>query len=148
VGAEQAWIIWQLAVLPGPRLALAFPPAYFGFGRSIHLWAQGWGVKGMWIMEPEHPQLVYVRATELATGAPLTFTDERSGSTTTALALDPALSLTGDASLPTSQEAHYLTFPGGVYIPHAGCYSLLVTWSTGSWQMNFSFGTTSAGGSF
>ncbi len=127
-----------------PVAGLAFdgPHATLQFSRNpqmLHLSWQppyGWIHKMLWFMNPSHKGRVTLRGSELRGGRPVWFVLDGPGQKETRLAvLDPQ----HQAVVPGPRGA-WPQFPGYMYVPHAGCYSIVAQWSGGQETIAFAAG--------
>jgi hypothetical protein len=92
----------------------------------------GWRIKVLWLIEPEHGEIIDVRGVNTSTGESLWFAAVGEDPLTP-LVLDPAQGA-------PSESGGWKEFPSYLYFPRAGCYELGATWSGGAWQLGFGLG--------
>lgn len=99
------------------------PPTEYGVARKL-----------LWLVEIQYTGVITVQGGNLDDGTALWFTLNNwadPAKATTTLTLDPQ-----NPPVPL-QHPRFAYFPSAVFIPASGCYFLKATWSTGSWQINF-----------
>jgi hypothetical protein len=139
-GSAKVWVS-VLQQLPRGRIGLIIPPSYLG--GSIPLTEYGYAVKTLWVMDRTDTSPVVLHGVLLGAGLPL-WLMVNTGTPATSLKLDPTNPLTGSFGGSTSspeQAGNYPQFPGAIFIPQAGCYSLEASWPNGGWHLVFSAGT-------
>lgn len=88
----------------------------------------------MWVLGPDVHPVVTVRATDLRTGGAVWWSIGPSSSP-----LVPLLTLNSNLN-PSAPTEKWMVFVTEMYILHADCYELDVSWSGGAWQAIFAAG--------
>ncbi len=97
----------------------------------------GWGHKMLWVMKPGFRGRVTLYGGDLRGGSPVWFNLDGPGQRpTTSLVLDPRHL----PATPSGRGKPWPQFPGGMFVPHAGCYYIDARWPGGHWRMTFAAG--------
>lgn len=99
---------------------------------------QGYPMKILWVMDHATGLTTHVRGRYNSSPVWLQVIDGKGPLEGTDLVLDPKHP--SDTTSVTGGSADLLRFPGQVFVPSAGCYSLQASWPGGSWTATFSAG--------
>ncbi len=97
------------------------------------------GIDLWWEIGPTQHPTVTVRAFSLDTGETAWWGEGNVSPTLPVLVMSPAVDFPGATA--------WTTYMTTLYITHAGCYELQVSWADGSWYTNFAAGQTSTASS-
>lgn len=95
----------------------------------------GWRLKVLWIVDPDHPARITLAGSETTRGWPIEF---EIGGTSSVKSTSPVLD-PDQPSIPLQDE--YANFPSYIYLVGSGCYQLGASWEAGGWVLKFAFGT-------
>lgn len=113
-------------------LALIWSPTEAQFTHDQY----GWSHKFLYVVATSYQGKVTIHGTNLSDGSPIYLGAQDAATTdsSTSLVLDTR------SSAITNRNDKWTEFPGGLFVPKAGCYSLEATWSGGSWRITFAAG--------
>lgn len=132
IGADPVWVgAGNFSELPQTPALITTPR----IAQLTHQ-AQGWSFKFLIVVAARYQGQVTITTRNLKDGLPVEYAVPNSAdsSTATTLVLD-----TRDPTIPNRTD-RWTEFPGGVFVPEAGCYAMVVRWSGGSWRYTFAAG--------
>lgn len=104
-------------------------------GLDAPLTSDGWRLKVLWIVDPDHPARITLAGSETTRSWPIEF---QIGGTSSVKSTSPVLD-PDHPSIPLQDE--FANFPSYIYLVGSGCYQLGASWESGGWGLEFAFGT-------
>lgn len=127
VGGSVVWIV--AGAFQGPHAVAHLGP----MGTSAYT-MYGWPIAVQILIKYDFTQPVTLTANDLESGYPLWFANNDGTSAT------PSLTIESQSVNASTSDGQWVIWFGMLYVPGAGCYSVVSSWPGGGWTAHFAAG--------